>query len=308
MYLINFLFIATTVHFSMNYFFERQYKNFLFNLSYSIFYNFGKVEIFTKNIYNKISKNDYIVWTLDKVDDLYKYTKYYDTEIIRDNQVIHRNKLIDLIYNPEPNFIYNGDFIIYSEEIKNDKTNKVLLNFIPCIPISYEKCNYTFLSMFLTFKNNNSNYDIMIFNNNETYFVTNNRINVKLISYLLATRYNIYKNFELLEYNIQIIDNNVNILTISEKDEIILYKEHYEILPYDYKREQENNLKIYKRNMIFKDMKRERTEENNFIQIDDVLDIDNVLDNNEQLDEFNSSESTYNTSDDDYENYKEKSD
>jgi hypothetical protein len=168
--------------------------------------------------------------------------------------------------------------------------------------------------MFLTFKNNDDlNYDIMIFNNNETYFVTNNRINVKLISYLLATRYNIYKNFELLEYNIQIIDNNVNILTVSEKDEIILYKEHYEILPYDYKRKQENNLKIYKRNMIFENMEREKSEEKseekNFIQIYDVLDIDNVLDNNnENLEDFNSSESTYNTSDDDYEFYKEKSD
>ncbi len=236
MYIINFLFLSSAMHLLMDYFFKYQYQTFLYSLSYTILYNYGKLEIICKNNYNKFIKNSTVECILDKLEEYYIYLKRFDTEIISRNKIKERVKLVNILNNYKK-FI-NCDLIIYTEEFKksNLRSNKVILDNVPNFLICYEKCDYHFLSLSLSLKNNNdlNNLEIQLSNKNDTYFVVNNRINSLLIAYLLKIQHNISIDPLYIEYNIQIIDHNVNIFNISEKEEIILLKDKYITIPYNY--------------------------------------------------------------------------
>ena len=153
MLFLNFLFLSTTFHFSMNYFFKEKYQNLLYSLSYIVLYNYGKVEILLKNSYNKVVTNKSIEYLLDKVDDYYKFFKTYDTDLINNNILKERGKMINVVNNYDNFLTY--DLIIYKEEIKKCRSNKVIFGDMPNFSLHYEKCDYQFMSLSLTLKNKN---------------------------------------------------------------------------------------------------------------------------------------------------------
>jgi hypothetical protein len=194
----------------MIYFFKERYQNFWYSLSYNILYNYGKLEIVLKNNYKKVLKNKSIESLMNKVDQYYKSIKTTDTELIIHNDIKERVKLENIINSYQ--IFYDYDLIIYTEEFKNNKSNKVVFNGIPKYVLYYEKCSFEFMSLLLNLKNHPelNNFEIKLNNFDETYFVVNNRINCILISYLLKKQHNICIEPVWIEYDIQIIDQNVN--------------------------------------------------------------------------------------------------
>ena len=234
MYLLNIFFLLTSAHFTLNCFFKQQYQNFLFNVSYCIFYNYGKLEILLKQNYKMILSNSYVENFLDKIEDAFKSFKTYDTEIILGNEIVARSMHNSIIYQIGYEKLQQVDFMIYNQDIKHKKTNKVIFYDVSDITLLLDKienCDYHFLSLNIKITSpemKNKHYDIDFLNNKETLYVVNNRINVFIISYLLKVQHNLITDPYLLSYEITVIDQNASFFTLTEKDELILFKNHYE--------------------------------------------------------------------------------
>jgi hypothetical protein len=213
-----------------------------------------------KQQYKTLVTNSYVENFLDKVEDLYASFKTYDTEIILNNQIVARAMHNSIIYDVGYNNLKNADLMIYNQNVKHKKTNKVIFYGISDFTIFIDKienCSYEFLSLNINILYpgmESKNVDIVFSNNKETLYVVSNRINVLMISYLLKVQHNIITDPLLLAYEIQVIDQNASFFTITEKDELILYKDHYEIVPFDLnkiKERRNNKNKENNKNMTF---------------------------------------------------------
>ena len=240
MYLLNILFLLTSAHFTLNCFFKQQYNNFLFNLSYNILYNYSKLEIIVKYQYKIFVTNSYVEKILDKIEETYYSFKTSDTEIIANNQIIARAMHNRIISSVSKEILKEADLIIYNQDVKHKKTNKVLFYHISELkfnPDKIENCSYQFLSLNIKInyprEMKSKNLDIIFSNSTDTLYIVNNRINVLLISYLLKVQHSLIVEPHLLSYEIQGIDQNASFFTINEKEELILFKNHYEKVPFD---------------------------------------------------------------------------
>jgi hypothetical protein len=63
----------------------------------------------------------------------------------------------------------------------------------------------------------------------ENYFVVNNRLNKYLFCYLIRKQFGIIKDETTVCYTVEIFDQDVNNITLSEKDEIVLELEKYTV-------------------------------------------------------------------------------
>ena len=254
MYLLNSLFLIAAAHFSFNYCFKEQYYYFLYNMSYIILYNYGKVEIIMKEYYENTMKNYYVAKICDFISyysaNFERDNNDADTELIISNNIFAKVKMSYLLDNYDNNTLkYMQDLVIYTEKNdKEEKSNKVIIydvSDLTNIIVSPKKCNYQFLSLNIQLKcPEGKNFDLELDCKRETYYVVNNRLNALFFSYLLKNKYGITSNVFTLQYDILMIDHNANLVVLTEKDEIILFKDYYQIIPYNYEEIQvkkENN-------------------------------------------------------------------
>ena len=254
MYLLNSLFLIAAAHFSFNYCFKEQYHYFLYNMSYIILYNYGKVEIIMKEYYENTMKNYYVAKICDFISyysaNFERDNNDSDTELIISNNIFAKVKMSYLLDNYDNNTLkYMQDLVIYTEKNdKEEKSNKVIIydvSDLTNIIVSPKKCNYQFLSLNIQLKcPEGKNFDLELDCKRETYYVVNNRLNALFFSYLLKNTYGITSNVFTLQYDILMIDHNANLVVLTEKDEIILFKDYYQIIPYNYEEIQvkkENN-------------------------------------------------------------------
>jgi len=119
------------------------------------------------------------------------------------------------------------------------KENKVILYKLPSndVEIDYEICDYKFISMFITIKQ--EKYQLTLSNEYYNYYVSGNVLNELFFCYLLKTQHNIDIDKNDIKYMLELIDHNINILILHETDEIILGKSECNIRLSDYKKEEE---------------------------------------------------------------------
>ena len=141
-------------------------------------------------------------------------------EIIINSEVKNTIKPVNYQYLNEINY----DFVIY-----NDNVNRIL-HFNNIDKFSYNLCNYKFINVDIIFGENDI-YTIKLYSEKENYFIENNRINKYVLCYLLKKQHGVYKDHSSVEYKLSIFDNNVQSVFLSEKDEIILRIDDYEIRP-----------------------------------------------------------------------------
>ena len=98
------------------------------------------------------------------------------------------------------------------EELKNFNLNER----------SMEEIKYTFINIELLHKE--KMYDIKLKKNDEyNYLFNKNKINKYFFQYFLKKNFNLNEIFnEDNKYNVELIDNNVNIINMNEKQELIL--------------------------------------------------------------------------------------
>jgi uncharacterized pyridoxamine 5'-phosphate oxidase family protein len=214
----------------MKQYYPKEYTSILIFLTeYGIFaYSF--IELKTKKMYKQIKNNSSVNSLLEQIKSP------NNIGVILNNQSVN-DLSKESIYSNLP---FENNFIIYSEsEPMTSKTNKIIIhNFSESTPIDvfkYKLCNYMFIStvLYLERKSLIVNYDLKLFCNGDNYFVANNKIDKYVICYLLKKQKNVYFIPENIKYKFNIIDQNANVLELSEKDVLYLHENNYEILQED---------------------------------------------------------------------------
>lgn len=184
--------------------------------AYQFMYYYSYVEI-------NLKKNINIMYNLPIVKNSiynFKIYMYNEVELIKNNFVIETCNIKEVVkYNP-----HYFDLFIYTDYYTLNKIVSKNLNF----SIDVEKCNYKFYLFNLKISNVeliDDNKSFIIDMNN--YFMVNNIINKFLICFLLNRQYNVFLLAETVNYTLEILDNNMDFKSITEKQEIILNKDTY---------------------------------------------------------------------------------
>ena len=138
-------------------------------------------------------------------------------------------------------------YFVYNIAKNDNMFNRVLLyNFHGlewhCDRIVYEPCYHRFLSVQLKLENdpNNTIYDVKMCKDNYSYYILGNRINVDFVRYYCnnvlyptdAVTKMIDEEGLNLKYTLTIVDGDVNVLKLTEDDELIFGKQAYVLQKY----------------------------------------------------------------------------
>jgi len=209
-----------------------KYQMALLNLSFYLILTYSYIELYAKKLYyhENMSEIRKFIETAKSKPEI---------EIIKFNDVISsvdktRVSISQLLFY---------DFIIYSDySVPLDadtsflRVNKVLYSGFPIFPLnySYSLCKFSFISLnvrlFVDCKA--KSYVIKLSNDSENYYVVGNKINRFIICYLLKQQHGITCDKIMQEYILELIDQNVNMKTLTEKDEIILNETDYKVVPF----------------------------------------------------------------------------
>ena len=220
MTLLNIFAIGLGAHFFLSAFCPDEYHIALINTSFYIILIYSYMEMYAKRAYNHPN--------LSSIRALIKNAKKQnEIDIIKFNDVIFSTNKKNLMVKHK--LLY--DFIVYSDydviDKINPKVNKVIyfnpINFP--IDYNYSICKFSFISF--SVKIGRDMYQLKLSNDSENYYVVGNRINKHVIYYLLKNQCGIDID---CNYELDIIDNNVNMLTLTEKEEIVLEDSCYKII------------------------------------------------------------------------------
>ena len=189
-------------------------------LSYEIVYflinNYSKAQI----MYNKWSKQM-------QIEKPHVHAISIDFckngEIVK-SVVLEDKKLKDVEMEHIQCDISNYDFALVTDDLHGEK-NKICLSDKTNNVSEVEKSNIKFLSFNLHYKN--QSYDIKLCSDKENFYTVKNRINKNFLKFQLKQMgVDVCEEFP---YKINIIDHDVNIIELDNKDEIIIEKDSYEI-------------------------------------------------------------------------------
>ena len=219
----NILFFGMAGHIYMTNYYPIQYNAFLIEAAHFCILTYSKIQIFLDRQYRNLKKyHEFKIYT-DYFENIYdSFSKNSgNIEIVKDSQVFYNTTREKLgVIAPEL-----MDFIIYSDKQESGRTNKVIYFSVPTSFI-YDKCSFKFVSVTMTFTVK-EHYNLKLFADKENYYIVNNRLNKYVFCYLLRKQYGIIKDEFRVQYSIEIIDQDVNMHSLTEKDEIELRLDNY---------------------------------------------------------------------------------
>ena len=224
----NILFFGMAGHIYMTNYYPMQYNAFLMEAAHFCILTYSKIQIFLDRQYRNLKKNSKFKSYTDYFEGLVAQFFNPDVgnvEIIKDSQVFAYTtdeKLKELFYPAEL-----MDFIIYSDKQESGQVNKIVFYNKP-YNFSYEKCKFKFISLTVRFSENEQ-YNLKLLTDKENYFIVNNRLNKYLLCYLIRKQFGIIKDETTVCYTLEIFDQDVNNITLTEKDEIVLELEKYTV-------------------------------------------------------------------------------
>ena len=201
--MFSYIFSFAIVFFPTYYFLQsKTFQNMLWSAGYLGMYAISKCEIMIKKIKPHFS--------------------FYNNKmlVIKNNQLVQNNEL--LTYDFIIHSLLDAKKIIYFDE--NHDFNK---------ESKYILCDYGFISIIIDVEQDGKEYSInlKLKNENENYYIVGNVINKFIILYLSQLITGV--QFQTTcKYNLNLIDQNVNIIKITEEDEIVLNLTNYEIRKY----------------------------------------------------------------------------
>jgi len=207
-----------------------KYQMVLLNLSFYIVLTYSYIEMYAKKLYYH-----------ENMSQIRKFI-----EVAKNKPEIQIIKFNDVITSVDKmrvsiNHLLLYDFIIYSDysrpiNSQSSRVNKVLYSGFPVFPLnySYSLCNFSFISINVRlFVDSKAKlYPIKLANESENYYVTGNKINRFIICYLLKIQHGIVCDDLTENYVLELIDQNVNMKTLTEKDEIVLNETDYKVVPF----------------------------------------------------------------------------
>ena len=263
------LFCGYTTHLFMLKYAPFIYNMFLYTCFTGSMYCYTQLEYHSKNMLSSFKTQQFI----DQLIGNRNRNKDY-VSVIKSNNVIFTSSLYNIIEQSH-NKYFEYDFIMMTfyekvdEDSQSSKENKVVLYKMPSndVVIDYEKCDYKFISLFITI--NQEKYQLTLSNEYYNYYVSGNVLNELFFCYLLKTQHNIDIDKNDIKYMLELIDHNINIIILHETDELILGKSEYNIRLSDYKKEIEEE--------------DEEEEDENYDDMPPLIDVDDDADEQPEI-------------------------
>ena len=205
-------------------------KKFMISFAQWLILNYSRLQIKFTALYKYIKKDtyfgQYVVFLEKKYDDLYND---YDPNII---EVFSQGNVWK--YNKNEISKYHLSFMDFmidthlSDHNLEGPYSKIIYHSIPPT-FNYEKCNYRFISVTVTLPQDNK-YSLKLFSEKENYFIVGNQFDRNVFNYLLNKQYGLTRNLDNIPYQVEIIDHDINIIGLTEKDTLVLHLDKYEII------------------------------------------------------------------------------
>jgi hypothetical protein len=235
--------------------------------------NYSRLQIKFTALYKYIKKDPYvgkyIAFLEKKYEGLYNDYDPNVVEIISQCNVWKYNKKDITTCN-----VSFMDFMIdthLSDHNLEGPYSKIIYHSIPPT-FNYEKCNYRFISVTITLPEGNK-YNLKLFSEKENYFVVGNRFDSKVFNYILNKQYGLTRNLDKMSYQIEIIDHDINIAGLTEKDTLVLHLDKYEIINQNdktKKNDQNTNISQNNEAIIEKENKGTRSVSNDYIEVEKI--------------------------------------
>lgn len=205
-------------------------KKFMISFVQWLILNYSRLQIKFTALYKYIKKDPYvgkyIAFLEKKYEGLYNDYDPNVVEIISQGNVWKYNKKDITTCN-----VSFMDFMIdthLSDHNLEGPYSKIIYHSIPPT-FNYEKCNYRFISVTLTLPQDNK-YSLKLFSEKENYFIVGNQFDRNVFNYLLNKQYGLTRNLDNIPYQVEIIDHDINIIGLTEKDTLVLHLDKYEII------------------------------------------------------------------------------
>ena len=223
-------------HMFMSYFCPSHYKSFFVNATFQTILFYSKCEMCVKYNIRAIQKFPPIQFILNKIND-YSIQNVIDIEFIKDGlSIFTTNKagVVSTIIDLDPDFCIYSDYSTYNI---NKKINKMIFNKDDNNTIDdfdYKLSTYSFISITMIVESglgedNNQSYPLTFSGELYNYYLVNNTFNKKVIFYLLNKQHGVKYDDSTFTYKLNIIDDNVNMISLCEKDVLVLKEDTYEI-------------------------------------------------------------------------------
>ena len=219
------------VHILMKYCFPQQYDMLFITSFTKTIYLYSFLELFLKKQIKKTDEYPLIKNMLT----LFKKT-HQEIEVIKFNEPCFAMSLDE--YKNWIKIRLDYDFIIYSHKESEESTmyNRVLFESIgkPIDDVvSYKLCSFSFISIQVSIedlvdRSKTNHYYLKFMTDDENYYIVGNKINHEVVLYLLKTQCNVdYPPFTT--YIVDVIDFNVNLQFLTEKDTIHFLENDYKV-------------------------------------------------------------------------------
>jgi hypothetical protein len=204
----------TKIYLFFAYIYYKKYgllPNYLLNLSYNSVYYYSKLQLKLMKTQNNLTSYVKSVSFLNNLLTFINSDKYIYTYTTINNELSICNK-----YDREKNI-----------------NQKIILNYIPdnekkkyIESLKHEQTDYKFI---MTEINIDDKKLIVHFTTNKyNYLIEYNKLDRNFINYFLKTHYNdLVKDLEIENYNIKIIDHNVNIIEFDNTKMLLINKNDY---------------------------------------------------------------------------------
>jgi hypothetical protein len=222
---INIFLFGASAHFFFAKFYPNEYQMALLKTSFYVILMYSYAELFFKKAYNRpelLRLRDWVESMKDKSE--IEIVKMDGSIVLTNKNDLHARELM------------RGDLIIFSDyedssTNTNAKINKVLY-YDAHFPLdyNYDVCSFCFISTCVKLCGEEKSYQIKLVTESENYYIVGNRINRRLICYLLKKYYNVIWDPASAIYILDIIDHNIDIKSFSEKEEILLNEKDYDII------------------------------------------------------------------------------
>jgi len=217
LYIFNFVLLGVGSHFLLERFFPKTYGETVFVIFYNCVYAYSFFEKCVKKILN----NKYLISTSGAINNLFLTNTNID--IIKNNRVISSTTKELISY---PTYC---DFLIYSDNSIGfyNQMNKIIYFHFPH-SFDYVLSNVRFINTSIFF-NDGTSYYIKLSSNTENYYVVDNIINKVVLFYLIKQQHGVDIPDDI-PFTVKMIDENVNIFTMTENDLCIIKEQKHHIV------------------------------------------------------------------------------
>jgi hypothetical protein len=222
-FIIKGLFCGLSVGLTVFFFSSKGDKyNIISKIAYETVMYYSYVEINVKKHINSIYNIPIVKNSIYNIQ-IYMFN---EVELIKSNFVFKTCGLKDVVtYNPD-----YFDFFIYTDYYTSNKIVSKNVN----LSLNVEKCDYCFYLISVELTNVSLIDDEKSFIiEMDNYYMVDNIINKYLICYLIYKQYKVYLDAKTVSYKFELMDNNMEYKSITEKDDIILKKDKYIIKNYE---------------------------------------------------------------------------